>query len=230
MTKLTFDAAATLALIPYLRPLPATELARLAATCRRRRLRRGAQLFIEGQPAEGLFVILSGAVKVIRRSAEGREQVLHREGPGATLGEVPVFDGLGSVASAVAGVDTLVLFLPRAPLLAALDRNPAGARAVIQVLCRRVRRFAALVENLALRGVDQRVAAHLCAEHERSGGSTFALAETQAELAAELGTVREQVSRALSRLVSSGVIRRQGRRVTVLDRARLAALAADSRS
>lgn len=225
MTKLTADAEAGLAAIPYLRGLPPAELRRLAGVCRVRRLAKGAQAFAEGEPAAGLFVVLSGRMKLVRRSASGREQTLHREGPGATLGEVSVFDGLGYVASAIAAADAALLFVPRAPLLAALERHPASATLVIGILALRVRRFAALAEGLSLRGVAGRLAAYLLAEVERAGESSFVLSETGEELAAEIGTVREQVSRALSRLARQGVIRRQGRRVTVVDAGRLRSLA-----
>ncbi|HEV8617434.1 MAG TPA: Crp/Fnr family transcriptional regulator [Methylomirabilota bacterium] len=107
-------------------------------------------------------------------------------------------------------------------------RRPEVALGVIAALARRVRAFAALVEDLALRDVPERVARLLAAEARRRG-DTFDLLDTREALGARLGTVRERVSRALSALRAAGLITVRGRRVRVLDRARLAALASGDR-
>src|SRR5688500_4483217 len=110
MTKVTRQG---LRAIPYFAVLPAADAAALGARCAVRAFARGAMIFEEGAEATGLWVILEGRVKVVRMSASGREQVLHAEGPGATLAEVPVFDGGGYVATAVAIDPVRVLFVPR---------------------------------------------------------------------------------------------------------------------
>lgn len=221
MTKLTFDREAALARIPYLRMLPAAELRGLADTCEFRALGKGERAFGEGEPPSGLFLIMSGRVKIVRSSREGREQVLHEEGPGGTLGEVPVLDGAGYVGSAVALEDSMLLYVPRAPLLQAMQRNPECASTVIQVLAGRVRKFAVLAADLSLRGVTQRVAAYLIAERDRAGADSFILRYTREEVATQLGTVREQVSRALAALARARAIDVDGRRVQVIDPAAL---------
>ena len=221
MTKVTESARDALGAIVYLRDLPAGDLDRLAARCRIRTVARGQTVFEEGAPAEGLVVILAGRLKLVRTSVRGREQVLHAEGPGATLGEVPLFDGGGYVASAVAVEDCRVLWVP-GPALLELCRRPAVALGVIAVLARRVRTFAGLIEDLALRDVTARVAGFLVAEARRVGGDELALPGTRDEVAARLGTVRELVSRALSHLARRGLIEVAGRRVRVRDRRRLA--------
>jgi CRP/FNR family transcriptional regulator len=229
MTEVTSVTLAALRTIPYLQVVPLSELRPLAGQCRVRTTVRGGVIFIEGAPAEGLVVILEGRVKLTRVSARGREQVLHTEGPGATLGEVPVFDGGGYVASAVSLVPARVVVVPRAALLDLCRRRPEVALGVVTVLARRLRHFAELIEDLALRDVTARVARHLADEMRRAGGADVVLAETRDDIAARLGTVRELVSRALSRLRSEGVVSLQGRRVRVLDPRRLAGLA-DRRS
>jgi CRP/FNR family transcriptional regulator len=222
MTKVTAERETVLAAIPYFRALPAADLRRVAARAVVRDVRRGARIFEEGAPAEGLFVVMEGRVRVVRTSRGGREQVLHSEGPGATLGEVPLLDGSGYVATAVATEPSRLLYLPREAVLEACRRHPDVALGIIRVLARRVRTFAGLVEQLALKDLTARTADLLLADSRAAGATTFELRGTRDELAARLGTVRELVSRSLGRLRKSGLIRVAGRRVTILDERGLA--------
>jgi CRP/FNR family transcriptional regulator, dissimilatory nitrate respiration regulator len=203
--------------IPYLTEVAADRLAALAAACSERHLDAEGCLFAEGEPASGIFLLLSGRVKVVRRSRAGREQVLHEEGPGSTLGEVPVFDGQGYVGSAIAVDGCSALFVPRQALLSVIDRHPEVARRVIQVLSARVRRFALLAADLSLRDITQRVAALILREAARTGGDTVSLDATREELASQLGTVREEVSRAFSELRDRGILEVARRRIRILD-------------
>lgn len=223
MTKVTKDE--TLATIPYLRGLPLGELAALARRSLVRAFTKGETVFEEGAPAPGLWVVLDGRVKLVRVSPRGREQVLHAESSGATLGEVPLFDGGGYVATAVAAEPSRLLFVPRVALLDLCRRRPEVALGVIRVLARRVRAFAALIEDLALRDVTARLAHFLLAEARRSGSGEVQLPGTRDEVAARLGTVRELVSRSLSRLRSRGLIELGRRRVRLRDPRALAAIA-----
>jgi CRP/FNR family transcriptional regulator, dissimilatory nitrate respiration regulator len=223
MTKVTDAMLDVLAALPYLGGVPRGDLSRLASRCAWRSARRGAAIFREGEPALGIFVITEGRVKLSRLSPAGREQVLHVEGAGASLAEVPAFDGGGYVATAVALTEARLLFVEREALFALCRRRPEVAVGIIAVLARRLRRFAALIEDLGLRDVTERLAGFLLAEAPRAGGP-FELG-TQDEVAARLGTVRELVSRSLARLAATGLIARTGRRVRVLDPDRLRALA-----
>lgn len=187
-----------------------------------RDVRRGARVFEEGAPAEGLFVVIEGRVRLVRISRSGREQVLHAEGPGATLGETPLLDGGGYVATAIASEPSRLLYLPRDAIVDACRRHPDVALGIIRVLARRVRTFAGLVEQLSLKDLTARTAGLLLAESRAAGATTFELRGTREEMASRLGTVRELVSRSLGRLRAAGVVRVAGRRVTILDARRLA--------
>jgi len=121
----------------------------------------------------------------------------------------------------------VLLFIPRQTLLDCIGRNPASASAVIGVLARRLRTFAALVEDLSLRDVTQRTARYLLRESARAGAASLVLPDTRDVLAAQLGTVREQVSRALSQFRRAGVIELRGRKLRIVDPLRLKALAGD---
>jgi CRP-like cAMP-binding protein len=208
--------------VEYFRGVPAAELARLARRCRVRTLRKGESAFEAGLRCTGLFVIASGMVELRQASPRGREQVLHAEGPGATLGEGPLFDGGGYLASAVAVSPARLVVVPRAEVLGLCRRHPSVALALLESMARRLRRFAALAEDLALRNVKERIARHLETAAE---GYVVDLALTQEQLASRLGTVRELVSRALAQLERDRLIERRRSRIVVLDARRLAAVA-----
>jgi CRP/FNR family transcriptional regulator len=213
--------------VPYFASLPETELSRLAGRCAVRSLGPGEALFEEGEPCRGLLIVAEGRVEVRQISLRGREQVFHTDGPGATLGEGPLFDGGGYIASAVALAPTRVLLLSRAEVLHLCQRRPVVALAMLKTLARRVRHFAGIVSDLAFRPVTERLARHLDAAvgGRVKRGTRIELTLTQAQLAARLGTVRELVARAFAQLEESGVISRDRSRVTIRDPERLAALA-----
>lgn len=151
--------------------------------------------------------------------------MLHEERAGSTLAEVPVFAGGGYVGSAVAVEDSVVLFVPRQALESALARNRESAKEVIRILAGRIRKLAEVVEDLSLRDVTSRTAAYLLREMQRGSDATVQLPPTREELAAHIGTVREQASRALSQMRAGGVIAIEGNRVDILDLDRLRGMA-----
>jgi CRP/FNR family transcriptional regulator len=213
--------------VAYFASLPAAELSRLASRCTIRSLARGEALFEEGEPCRGLVIIAEGRVEIRQISLRGREQVFHTEGPGAALGEGPLFDGGAYIATAVALTPTRALSLPRAEVRALCRRHPDVALAMLEAMARRVRHFAGIVSDLAFRPVGERLARHLAAAAGGTikPGTRIELTLTHAQLAARLGTVRELVARAFAQLEQSGVIARDRSRVTIRDAARLAALA-----
>ena len=146
-------SAEVLRRVAYFASVPATELSRLAGRCTGLSLGAGETLFEEGQPCRGLFVVAEGLVEIRQISLRGREQVFHTEGPGAALGEGPLFDGGGYIASAVALAPTRVLLVPRAEVLRLCQRRPAVALAMLTAMARRVRHFAGIVSDLAFRPV-----------------------------------------------------------------------------
>ena len=218
---------AALRRVAYFRSVPAAELARVARRCRLRALQRGEHAFEAGDACSGLLVVADGGVEMRQVSPRGREQVLHAEGAGATLGEAPLFDGQGYIASAVAVEATRLVFVPREAVLDLCRRHPSVALSMLEAMAHRVRRFAGLVEDLAFRQVTERLARHIESGAATSGrpvspGIVVDLALTQEQLAARLGTVRELVSRALAQLERAGAIKRSRSRVVIRDPARLA--------
>jgi CRP-like cAMP-binding protein len=218
-----------LARLPLFARLPEEALEAVARRTATRTLPRDATLFRHGEPCRGLYVVLEGAVRIYRSNADGKEQVLHVQGPGQAVAEVPLFDGGPCPASARAAEDTRLLFLPRGDFEWLYKHNPEIADAVIRELGRRLRKMVRLVEKISLKDVPARVAATLLEHAEHAGipadGLEFDLGRTQEELAAELATTRESVARALSRRRRDRIIERGGGRVRIRDLRALEAVA-----
>jgi CRP/FNR family transcriptional regulator len=197
--------------IPIFSELDAGSLARLASHCVPRSVPAGFVLFTTGEACRGLYIIETGRVRIYRISTEGREQVLHIEGPGRPVAELPLFDGGAYPASAVTMEPSRLLFLPRADFEQLYRSNPDVAQAIIRALGKRLRHLVHVTETLAFRDVAARLAMLLAGYAESGGRSTpegieVALGRTQEELALEIGAARESVSRALKQLAKRGLI------------------------
>lgn len=207
--------------------LPSDALRDLAERAVERRLQRGETLFVAGEQARGLYVIVQGAIRAYRESLGGREQTVHVERAGSTIAEVPVFDDGPHPSNAIAEEDTLVLFIDKRDVKKLCLEHPCIALVALKAMAGRLRHAAALIENLSLREVDQRLAAFLLEEVRQRGvrtgrGLSVELRLTNQQIAARIGTVREVVSRAFARLQREGTIELKGRRLTVLDERALA--------
>jgi CRP-like cAMP-binding protein len=206
--------------LPLFARLSERSLEEVAARVVLRTLPAGRILFRRGAPCEGVFVVVRGRVRVYRANREGKEQVLHAQGPGQPLAEVPLFDGGPYPASARTEEATELLFLPRAAFMVLYRSEPEIADSVIAELGRRLRRAVRLIEKLSLRDVPSRVGLTLLEYAAAAGagpGEVFHLPRSQAELADELGTTRESVARALRTLADEGLVRRERRRVRLPD-------------
>lgn len=205
----------------------------VAARTITRRLPKNATLFRRGEPCHGLYIVVEGRVQIHRASSGGREQVLHVEGPGQPVAEVPLFDGGPYPASARALEDSRLLFLPQDAFQQLYRENPEIADAVIRNLGSRLRRMVALIAKITLKDVRARVAATLVELAETNGGvrngGRFKLPKTQEQLARELATTREGIARALGSLRRDGIIAQAGREVEIRDAARLDAAAQGER-
>jgi CRP/FNR family transcriptional regulator len=216
--------------IPLFEGLPADQQEALAAISVEKRFKRGHTVFSEGDPGAGFFVVSTGKVKIFKLSLDGKEQILHIFGPGEPFGEVPVFEGRRFPAHAVALEDSSFLFFPRVAFIDLIKNNPSLALNMLAVLSRRLRRFAALVDDLSLKEVPARLAAHLLYLSSEQGGSdAVRLDIPKGQLAALLGTIPETLSRILAKMTKQGLVEGDGPRITILDREVLTELAEGTR-
>lgn len=215
-----------IAVIPLFEGLPAEQQSDLASIALDKSFKRGQTVFSEGEPGAGFYVVSAGRVKIFKISAEGKEQILHIFGAGEPFGEVPVFEGRRFPAHAVALEDSRFLFFPRPAFMDLIKRNPSLALNMLAILSRRLRRFTVLVDNLSLKEVPGRLAAHLLYLSESQGGADeVSLDLPKGQLAGFLGTIPETFSRILTRMVKQELIAAEGPRIRILDREGLSDLA-----
>lgn len=193
-----------------------------------RRFAPGEALWGAGSDTRGLYVVLHGRVRVVR-APNGRQHAVHEEGPGGTLGEVPLFAGGRYPASAVAAEPTSCLVLDRAALARAVAADPELAFRLLGRLAERVRLLVDRLDRRTAHPVERRLAAFVLVRYHQAraaGHTSFALGATQAEAAEELGTVREVLVRALRALRAAGTIKTVARgRYEVVDERALRQLA-----
>ncbi len=202
--------------------LTESELAFLAQGAVPRRFSPGESVFSEGEPCAGLYVVESGHIRIFKSSASGREQVLSIDGPGSSVAEVPVFDGGNYPASVAAVDDATLLFISKQDFQALCLAHPQVALKVLRVVGARLRRLVGIIEELSFSTVRHRLASFLLrlarTEGKRTAdGVEVALPVTNQELASQIGTVRELISRNLSRFQSEGLVKIDGRSVIIRD-------------
>ena len=225
-TAMRRDTEAILRKTQLFAALTEKEMQALSLRVISRNFHRGEMLFSEGDACAGLFIVSSGKVRIFKTSAAGREQLLSIEEPGSSFAELPVFDGGDYPASASALEETEALFISRKDFQSFCREHPEVALKVIAVVGSRLRRLVGIIEDLSFTTVRHRLIALILRLAQAGGtpskqGVCVELAASHQDLAAELGTVRELVSRNLSRLQAEGFLEVNGRKITVKDLAGL---------
>ncbi|MEK7406019.1 MAG: Crp/Fnr family transcriptional regulator [Acidobacteriota bacterium] len=209
--------AAAFASNPLFRSLTPAEREALAVRAIEKRFAPGERLFAEGEESSGIFVLGQGSVKIFKTSGSGREVMLAIETAPSSVAEVPMFDG-GPYPATVSAIDEVVAYLIRKQDFRDVCRhNPELALKVLAVTGRRLRQLVALLESVTFGSVRQRLARALLEFGQQAGKTSFPLPVTHEELAFRLGTVREVVSRNLSRFQAEGLLRIERRQMVLLD-------------
>ena len=209
--------------VPYFSGLSAAELESIRGLMFERSADNGELILLEEEPADAIYFVASGLVKVFKTSADGKEQTLYFIRPGESFNDVAVFDGGPNLGSAQAIGPVVLYGVRKSDLEGILRGYPQVSLNVTQVLSRQVRHLVSLVENLSFRHVTARVAKILL---EYAGDGTGPRPRlTQQEMAAMAGTAREMVGRSLKSLEDEGAIRLDHHRVVITDREALRELA-----
>jgi len=221
------SAAGVFRQVPILAGLSETELQFLVERAVPRTYAKGEMIFTEGDPCAGLFIIESGHVRIFKSSASGREQVLTVEGPGNSVAELPLFDGGNYPASTAAADDARVYFISKQDFHSLCLVHPQVPLKVLKVVGARLRKLVGIIEELSFTTVRSRLISVLLrlaqSGKKARGGTEIQLPPSNQELASEIGTVRELVSRNLSRLQAEGLIRLDAKTVLIPDVQRLKA-------
>jgi CRP/FNR family transcriptional regulator len=224
------DIAHQIANIPLFEGLPVTQHEALARIALMRNYKKGQTIFSEGDEGNGFYVVLAGRVKIFKISPEGKEQIFHLFGPGEPFGEVAVFTGHPFPAFAEAYMLSSVLFFPKAAFTGLIKKDPSLALNMLAILSMRLRKFAALIEDLSLKEVPGRLAAYFFYLNAKDKNSRhLKLDISKGELAALLGTIPETLSRILTKMNRQGLIRSDGSRIIILDRPGLEAIAREGK-
>ncbi|WP_371151305.1 Crp/Fnr family transcriptional regulator [Buchananella felis] len=215
-----------LANVPLFADLPEDDLQALRAMMHETSLRRGENLFHEGDPGDRLYILQDGKIKLGHTSLDGREKLIAVLGPGEIVGELTLFDPGPRSTTASAVAPTHLLVLEHTALMAFIDERPALAKLMLRALAQRLRKTNVQLADLVFSDVPGRVAKALLDLADQFGSPTEDGMHvphdlTQEELAQLVGASRETVNKSLAEFVSRGWIRLEGRAVTLLDIERL---------
>lgn len=212
----------TLRTVSIFADLPATALEQLMRQSLPRTYRRGHVLCTEGDPGESLFLLEEGHLRVTQVNALGDESVLAVVEAPAAVGELSLLDGSPRSANLTAIGAVRVRLVPRKAFLMLLQEQPQIVPGLLATLASLIRRTNARQVDLLTLDVPGRLAKWLIDRASRVGTSetgelTIDLARSQGELAAEIGTTRSTLNRALRTFESRGILATDGTQVTILD-------------
>lgn len=205
-------------LFPFLNEIRDEDLRARITTAR---LPKGATAFVEGEPCRHVAFVLDGSIRVFKSNPDGRELTLYHvtAGDSCVLMWASVLADARYGAQAVAAADTDVLLVPVPVFQSWMQRYEAVRRFVYEAFAQRLAAVMLLVDEVLFRHVDQRLASLLL---QRTGDEQPVLEATHEQLALELGTAREVVSRILKSFEEDGAVRLFRGRIQVTDRDLLA--------
>lgn len=206
---------------PMFQDLDARILEDFVKGCHLQKLAKGNYLFHEGEPADGFFVVHSGAVNVHRVTEDGREQVIRVFYPGESLGEVVIVGDKSYPASAKTTEASQVILIPAAFFRDQTSRNPDFALRILASMSLHLRYLIETVEGLKLKQAESRVVQWLLRQLEdiadkSSPTPEFNLPLAKHLLASQLGITSETLSRVFARLREQELISIDGKRIVFL--------------
>lgn len=194
-----------------------SDLDPLCSLSRLKTVERGTLLFSEGETAAGFYVVATGRVKIYKLSADGKERILHIVHSGDAFAEAAIFGDGSYPAFAETLCATELVFLPGREFLDLLHNRSGIAINMIAGLSQFLRQFAHQIEELTFKDVPARLAGYLLGLKPEADGS-YQLPVSKSQLASNLGTVSETLSRSLRKLADEELIRVEGRRIEILNR------------
>lgn len=211
------------------RPLTAEERQKVFAYAHARRFAAGETIFLKGSAGQGIMAVLSGEVRISAPSADGKEIILATIHSGEVFGELALLDGKERTADAVALTPCEIVTLDRRDVLPLLRQQPELCLKLLEVVCERLRRTDALVEEILFFNIPKRLAKALLRVAGRrispTRGTQLHVRLSQRELGAMIGGTRESVNKCLGDWQRQGVIRVDDGVIVIVDPVTLRALA-----
>jgi CRP-like cAMP-binding protein len=223
IVHLRLDKLAPLRNHPVFRAFPPAVVAHLGTYMTRRKVPQGATIFAKGDPGTTLMAVLSGSVRISVSAGNGHEAVLNIIKPGQLFGEIALLDGRARTADAVAITDCELMVIDRRDFIPFLHREPDVVLKLIEILCARIRRTSAQVEDVMYLGIPARLAKALL---ELSGGVEASAARDKVRIAQrELGNIvgmsRETTNKQLRAWQQRAWVRLERGSIAVVDAAAL---------
>lgn len=215
-----FDRRSILARSEILRHLAPEQIELLASRCTVRRCAAGEMVFERGAAGTSLLGVIAGRVKISVLSADGRELILNILKPGEVFGEIALLDGGERTASATALAQSELLVLHRRDFLPLIERHPALAQHLIELLCRRLRATSQQVEEMQFLELPVRLARALIHWAETDGttvktGRRLNMRLSQSDLGTLIGGSRERISRQLAQWQRDGLVTHETGTLTI---------------
>lgn len=222
MTRSGIAPRTFLAALPLFKALDSATLERLARATDRRVLKRGERVFSKGDAPTGMYVVVYGEIRLLARSPGRAERLTGVVPAGRSFGEPVMFLERPAVVDAEAATDALVLHLPKEAVFEEIERNPLFARRMIAGLSQKVEAMVQEAERMSQGSGRARLIDYLARGAGAGPGPVVvALPAPKAAVASHLKLTPEHFSRLLHELADEGLVQVQGRRITVLDPARL---------
>ncbi len=204
--------------------LDASSLVAITNTAVRRTFEKAQIVCLEGETSPGLIIIESGWLDSVKISPQGREQEIRLAGPGEMINEISVMAGELNLLTVKSLERSIVWIIDREMLLALMAKHPILSNLITQNMAKRLVQLLDLVEDLALRNVEGRLA-HLLLTHSKSIPFQDQHWPTRAEMAARIGTTSVVISRVLHEMEDQGSIRLDRHEIYILDPSILEAVA-----
>lgn len=220
------DVVEILASVEFFKDLDESELRMIAKHCRRDSYRRRQTIFSYGDVSADVYFIKSGRVGITMFSETGKEILFRQLGPGQTFGIIAAIDRLPRSTSAVS-LSNLELFrLSESDIIAIMREMPDVGFRVMQYLASLVRALSERIFEFTTYGVRNRIQAELlrlAKANGSQGGEVINIypAPTHADIASQVSTHREAVTREFGHLTSEGILEKRGRNLIIRNLARL---------
>ena len=208
--------------LPFFRHLPSQEIEKINRLFEDRDIAAEQGIYYEGDPAENLYLVAMGKVKLMRHTSSGRDVLLDILRGGEYFGNLTAISGRGYMETAIAQTAGCVLQISSQNFEKILQHHPDVMMKVLKAVGQRLEEFQEVIKQLSVYTVDQRIAAALIrlvekVGEERSTGTLIQVPFSRQDLAGMTGTTIETVSRVMSRFAADGLIRTGRKWVAVKD-------------